>query len=80
MCTSAKKKFLTKKGGKDPKIRKKLNQLRFGSNFQGKLKPINDQNFTQPMEKSNFLQKVGLKTLKISKKLNPDSAQIFRLS
>ena len=36
--------FLAKKEGgrKPPKISQKLNQLSFGSNFQGKLKPIND--------------------------------------
>ena len=36
--------FLAKKGGgKTPQTNTKLNQLRFGSNFQGKLKPISDQ-------------------------------------
>ena len=37
--------FLAKKGVKLPKISQKLNQLGFGSNFQGKLKPINDQSW-----------------------------------
>ena len=37
--------FWQKRGVKPPKISQKLNQLGFGSNFQGKLKPINDQNW-----------------------------------
>ena len=41
--------FFGKKGvgGKTPKISQKLNQLGFGSNFQGKLKPTNDQSWWQ---------------------------------
>ena len=37
--------FWAKKGVKPPKISQKLYQLGFGSNFQVKLKPINDQNW-----------------------------------
>ena len=37
--------FLAKKGGKTSKNQPKPNQLGFSSNFQGKLKPINDQSW-----------------------------------
>ena len=41
--------FWQKEGGgggwKHPQFSQKLNQLRFGSNFQSKLKPINDQSW-----------------------------------
>ena len=37
--------FLAKKEGKPPQISPKLNQIRFGSNFQDKLKPTNDQSW-----------------------------------
>ena len=63
--TSAKTEFLEKQGDEAPlkKISKKLNQLRFGSNFKGKPKPINDQSWwknVKPSEpKSNFLLKSG---------------------
>ena len=71
----SKSNFLEKGGGKTPKISQKLNQRRFGSNFQGKLKPINDQSWGQkmlhpPKPKPDFMHKKGSKTPKISPKLN----------
>ena len=56
--------FLVKGGVKPPKINQKLNQLRFGSNFQGKIKPINDQSWLQKFlahlsQNPNFGKKCG---------------------
>ena len=39
--------FLAKSGVKSTKISQKLNQLRFSTNFQIKLKPINDESWWQ---------------------------------
>ena len=70
--------FLAKKGGgwKPPKISQKLNQFRFGSNFQGRLNPMNDQSWQQKF--SNYLYQMrfldkkggGGKPPKIIQKVN----------
>ena len=79
--------FWAKRGVKPPKINQKLNQVRFGSNFQGELKPINDQSWWKtflPQLSQNwiFWQKGGggnpPKSAKNSTYL--DLAQIFRVS
>ena len=69
--------FFGKKGAgrKPPKISQKLNQLSFGSNFQGKLNPMNDQSWQQKFlphlyQNPIFGQKGGGETPKISQKLN----------
>ena len=81
--------FLAKKRGvNSPKISQKLNQLGFGSNFQGKLKPINEQSWWQnslPHLYQNPIfwhkKRGGVKLPKSAKNsTNSDLAQIFRVS
>ena len=60
----AKTQFWAKKEGGKPHNRQKFNQLGFGSNFQGNLKPIQDcdygENLPHPNKpKLNFKQKKG---------------------
>ena len=59
--TQPKLDFRQKKGGA-PQIREKFNQLRFGSNFQGNLRPIKGCDYGEnlphpPKLKLNFKQK-----------------------
>ena len=68
--------FLAQKGGKTPQISQKLNQLGFDSNFQRKLKPINDQSWGQkmlplPQAKTRFFAQKGVKIPKNQPKTQP---------